>query len=47
MKELKVTCTLYLKVDDDTDIEEALDSLYMNIDTDIPINVHNYEWNED
>jgi hypothetical protein len=47
MKELKVLCNLYLEVDDDTDIEAALDSLYFRLDTDVKINVHSYEFQED
>ena len=33
--------------DDDTDIEAALDSLYFRLDTDVKINVHSYEFQED
>ena len=43
MKELKVYCNLYLEVEDDVDIEEALDKLYFRLDSDVKINVHSYE----
>ena len=46
MKELNVLCNLYLKVEDDVDIEEALDSLLMKLDTDVEINIHEWELQE-
>ncbi len=46
MKELNVLCNLYLKVEDDVDIEEALDSLLMHLDPDVEINIHERELQE-
>lgn len=45
-KEISVLCNLYLEVDDDTDVESALDSVLMHIDPDMGINIHKYELRE-
>lgn len=46
MKELKVLCHLYLEVEDDADIEAALDSLIMKLDSDVDIQVYEQEIQE-
>lgn len=37
MKELKVNAMLYLRVDDDATLDEAVDSLLLQIDPDIAV----------
>lgn len=40
MKELVVNCMLYLNVEDDLSLEDAVDRLLMNIDPDVPIYIN-------
>ena len=46
MKELNVLCNLYLEVEDDVDIQEAVDRLLMYLDPDLKINIHQQEFQE-
>lgn len=45
-KELNVHCNLYLSVEGDTSIDEAIDALLMRLDPDIGINIHDSEFQE-
>ena len=46
MKELNVHCNFYLKVSEPEEISEALDRLLMLLDSDLGINIHSYELQE-
>ena len=46
MKEIKVNCTLYLEVEDDSSIDEALEKVMFYIDPNLAINVYGYEFEE-
>lgn len=48
MKELVANCTLYLKVEDDVGLLDAMDSLFMTIDPAVPIYINESHFqNED
>lgn len=40
MKELVAHCTLYLKVEDDLDLLDAMDTLFLNIDPDVAMYIN-------
>ena len=46
MKEFKVNCTLYLTVEDDVSLEDAMNTVLLHLEPDIAINDYSYEFQE-
>ena len=46
MREAKILCTIYLKMEDGMTEEEAVERVLMMIDPDLPVNIHKVDVEE-